>query len=146
MGSAVTDLLGGEEVLGPSIASNLDLARATREGLPTRAAAELANEIGSSGLTHSAMGPLGAVVGSLLASRDVLGARLTVAESDVVVRTATSLTRATEVLGDKNKAVHWLSSPNSALGGEVPIMLLDTSAGEHEIQSLLDRIEYGVYS
>ena len=146
MGSAVTDLLGGEEVLGPSIASNLDLARATREGLPTRAAVELANEIGSLGLARSAMGPLGAVVGSLLAAHDVTRARLTVAESDVVVRTATSLARATEVLGDKGKAVHWLSSPNRALGDEVPITLLDTSAGEHEIQSLLDRIEYGVYS
>src|SRR5438105_12356254 len=45
MDSAVSVLLGGEEVLGPSINSNLDLARATREGLPARAAIELANEI-----------------------------------------------------------------------------------------------------
>jgi hypothetical protein len=161
MGSAVTDLLGGEEVLGTSIASNLDLARATREGLPTRAAVELANGLGfatdkaaysgniaMTGLANCeiAMGPLGKVVGSLIRDGVVFRARLTAEESDVVVRTATALARATEVLGDKDKAVHWLSSPNRALAGEVPITLLDTSAGEHEVQSLLDRIEYGVYS
>ena len=208
MDSAVSVSLGGEEVLGPSISSNLDLARATREGLPTRAAIELANEIleeeaqpdlprsvamlsavremrkltgsinpqdarfaasmiesyvadisgGMVGwsrpldLFGAAMGPLGAVICSLIGTllvqeaSEQLRARLTSAESDVVVRTATALARATEVLGNNKKAVHWLNSPNKALGGEVPMSLLDTSTGEHEVQSLLDRIEYGVYS
>ena len=73
-------------------------------------------------------------------------ARLTPTESDVVVRTARIMARATAVLGDKKKAVHWLNSPNKALGGKVPISLLDTVAGEHEVEALLDRIEYGVYS
>jgi putative toxin-antitoxin system antitoxin component (TIGR02293 family) len=72
-------------------------------------------------------------------------ARLTPTESDIVVRTARIMARATDVLGDKKKAVHWLTRPNKSLG-EVPISLLDTSAGEHEVEALLDRIEYGVYS
>ena len=72
--------------------------------------------------------------------------RLTPSESDLVVRTATALSKAIDVLGEKNKAVHWLKSPNKALGGQTPLSLLDTSAGEHEVEALLDRIEYGVYS
>ena len=224
MDSAVSELLGGEAVLGPSISSNLDLARATREGLPTRAALELAREIleqeahreltptdkgrlvwspgdGHGLRTHllrsfltgsvdmlsacramrtlclcsvgegamatdtmrtigrrlltdqgsmfgEVMGPLGAVIVSLIGEMELslMRTRLTSAESDVVVRTATALARGTEVLGDKKKAIHWLNSPNKALGGEVPMSLLDTSAGEREVQSLLDRIEFGVYS
>ena len=170
MDSAVSALLGGEEVLGPS-SSNLALALATREGLPIRAAIQLANEIlrvaaalpasdvdrifvgmvpvpAQMELFGAAMGPLGAIVGSLIGEmhRSQIRTRLTSTESDVVVRTATALARGTEVLGDKKKAVHWLNSPNKALGGEVPMSLLDTSAGEYEVQSLLDRIEYGVYS
>jgi len=72
--------------------------------------------------------------------------RLTPVQSDVVFRTANALAKAIDVLGDKKKAVHWLKSSNRALGGEAPIRLLDTSAGTHEVEALLDRIEYGVYS
>jgi len=88
------------------------------------------------------------VMRSLIDGQDRSEARhpLTAAESGVVVRTAMAFAHATEVLGDRRKAAHWLSTTNRALGGEIPMSLLDTSAGEHEVQSLLDRIEYGVYS
>jgi putative toxin-antitoxin system antitoxin component (TIGR02293 family) len=67
-------------------------------------------------------------------------------QSDAVVRVAGALARAIDVLGDRKKAVRWLTSSNRALGGEIPITLLDTSAGTHEVETILDRIEYGVYS
>ena len=44
------------------------------------------------------------------------------------------------------EAVRWLTASNRALGGEIPITLLDTSAGAHEVETVLDRIEFGVYS
>ena len=72
--------------------------------------------------------------------------RLTVGESDRLVRTATVIAKAQDVLGGRNKAVRWMSSPNLALGNESPMSLLDTSAGEHEVLAVLDRIEFGVYS
>ena len=132
METRVVDLLGGAQVLGESLQSNLDLVRATREGLPAEAAVRLAQLI--SGIDVAATRPA-----------DPTG-RLTSEQSDVVVRTATVLARAIDVLGDKKKAVHWLTTPNRALGGEIPITLLDTSAGAHEAEALLERIEYGVYS
>jgi putative toxin-antitoxin system antitoxin component (TIGR02293 family) len=72
--------------------------------------------------------------------------RLTPEQSDVVIRTACILAKAMDILGDKEKAAHWIKTPNRALGGEIPITLLDTSAGAHEVEAVLDRIEFGVYS
>ena len=134
----MVDLLGGEQVLGESFKSNLDLVRATREGLPAEAAVRLAKLISGDTIAFNA-------------DKKVKYAahpqgRLTPEQSDVVVRTATVLARAIDVLGDTRKAVHWLTTPNRALGGEIPIALLDTSAGTHEAETLLERIEYGVYS
>ncbi len=141
--------------------SNLDLAKATRAGLPSTAAVLLAREILEIPPAVDALG--GTLVGQALGAQTlgVLGGlvfslvgaighhtprRLTPSESDLVVRTAAALSKAIDVLGEKSKAVHWLKSPNTALGGQTPLSLLDTSAGEHEVEALLDRIEYGVYS
>lgn len=136
METQVVDLLGGVQVLGESLQSNLDLVRATREGLPAKTAVRLAELIsgidgGSDRVATRQTDPTG---------------RLSPEQSDVVVRTATVLARAIDVLGDKKKAVHWLTTSNRALDGEIPITLLGTSAGVHEIETLLGRIEYGVYS
>jgi len=32
------------------------------------------------------------------------------------------------------------------LGGEVPLELLDTDAGRNDVETILRRIEYGIYS
>jgi uncharacterized protein (DUF2384 family) len=182
MDTQVADLLGGTRVLGASVKSNLDLARATRKGLPAETAVQLVEAIRGSdvilesgqprrrrggpkillqelevaAISLTAMGPLGVLIGSLSrrASRCKTGeakanaspARLTPEESDVVIRTARTLAKAIDILGDREKAAHWLTTPNRALGGEIPISLLDTSAGAHEVETVLDRIEYGVYS
>jgi putative toxin-antitoxin system antitoxin component (TIGR02293 family) len=183
MDTQVSDLLGGARVLGASVKSNLDLARATRQGLPAETAVQLVEAIRGSdavvaegpprrrlrrvpkmvaqepeveAIRLTAMGPLGAVIDSLPnavgrrkageAKANASPDRLTPEQSDVVIRTARTLAKAIDVLGDREKAAHWLTTPNRALGGEIPISLLDTSAGAHEVETVLDRIEYGVYS
>ena len=141
METQVADLLGGERVLGASVKSNLELAHATREGLPVETAVRLIATIRGSGVPMGgAMGPLG----DLATAQGE--ARLTPAQSDLVIRTARALAKAIDTLGDREKAAHWLTTPKLALGGEIPIALLDTSAGAHEVEALLERIEYGVYS
>jgi uncharacterized protein (DUF2384 family) len=163
MDTQVADLLGGERVLGASVKSNLDLARATRQGLPAETAVQLVEaillrepDVDAEAIGLPAMGPLGALIDSLRhaanrqktgdANADASPARLTPEQSDMVIRTARTLAKAIDILGDRDKAAHWLTAPNRALGGEIPITLLDTSAGAHEVAALLDRIEYGVYS
>ena len=54
--------------------------------------------------------------------------------------------QATEVLGSQKKAVRWLESPNRALGGAIPMSLLDTDVGTQAAEAVLTRIEYGVFS
>lgn len=150
MGASITDLLGGAAVLQRPMANNLDLARAIREGLPSAAAIALAHEIleGQPGADAMVAGFLAGYFGRPFSpdTSEQFSSRLTVAESDLVVRTASVLSKAIDILGEKSKAVHWIQSPNRALGGLTPLSLLDTSAGEHEVEALLDRIEYGVYS
>lgn len=53
---------------------------------------------------------------------------------------------ALDVFGNPEKAVLWLNQSNRALGDRPPRALLSDSAGLDEVETLLGRIEYGVYS
>ena len=72
--------------------------------------------------------------------------RLTAAESDRTVRLARVYATAVEMIGNGGKAVEWLRTPNRALGGELPLDRLDTDLGAREVEDILGRIAYGVYS
>lgn len=75
-----------------------------------------------------------------------LEGRLTPAESDRVMRYARLVGRAVEVLEGEETARRWLSRPQYALGGAVPLDYAETEAGAREVENVLGRIEYGVYS
>jgi putative toxin-antitoxin system antitoxin component (TIGR02293 family) len=53
---------------------------------------------------------------------------------------------AIEMIGDDQKAIEWLSTPNRAFGGEKPLDQLDTDMGARMVEDVLGRIAYGVYS
>jgi len=72
--------------------------------------------------------------------------RLDPAESDRVVRYARLMGKAVEVLESADNARQWLTSPQFGLGGAVPLDYADTEVGAREVEDLLGRIEYGVYS
>ena len=61
-------------------------------------------------------------------------------------RLAKVMAHAVETLGTKEKAESWLRTPNTVLGGNAPQQLLDTDAGSHEVDTVLGRIDYGIYS
>ncbi len=67
-------------------------------------------------------------------------------QSDKAFRLARIGSRAEEIFGDSESANAWLKAPNRALGGQVPVDLLDTDAGTEAVEEVLTRIEYGVYS
>jgi putative toxin-antitoxin system antitoxin component (TIGR02293 family) len=52
--------------------------------------------------------------------------------------------RAGEVFANKEKALHWLRSPNPSLEGMTPLEAAETNEGYHEVEDILTRIEYGV--
>ena len=74
------------------------------------------------------------------------GGRLGPAESDRVVRFARLMGKAVEVLESEENARRWLTSPQFGLGGAVPLDYAETEVGVREVEDLLGRIEYGVYS
>lgn len=72
--------------------------------------------------------------------------RLSPDESDKVVRFSRLLRQATAVFGDPERARAWLKHPQVGLGGAVPLDYASTEAGAREVENLLGRIEYSVYS
>lgn len=51
-----------------------------------------------------------------------------------------------EVFENPDRARRWLREPQRALGNRVPLELLGTEAGAREVEDLLGRIEYSVFS
>jgi putative toxin-antitoxin system antitoxin component (TIGR02293 family) len=71
---------------------------------------------------------------------------LTQLQSDRLFRIAQIVARATEVLGDRARAVRWMREENRALAGARPLELLDTEIGEAQVRDVLGRIDYGLLS
>ena len=69
--------------------------------------------------------------------------RLGPAASDRLARVRRILDLATDALGEQTKGARWLSSRSRALGGEVPLRMLDTDLGTQRVQQELHQIEFG---
>ena len=82
---------------------------------------------------------------STLQRRKAAG-RLSPDESDKVTRFSRLLEHATSVFGDMERARAWLKHPQYGLGGAVPLDYAKTEVGAREVDNLLGRIDYGVYS
>jgi putative toxin-antitoxin system antitoxin component (TIGR02293 family) len=78
--------------------------------------------------------------------RRMAGGRLAPAESDRVVRFARLMDKAVAVMESVEGARRWLNSPQFGLDGAVPLDYAGTEVGAREVEDLLGRIEYGVYS
>ena len=82
---------------------------------------------------------------STLQRRKIAG-RLSSDESDKVIRFSRLLRHATKVFGDVKRAREWLKHPQLGLGGAVPLDYAGTETGAREVENLLGRIEYSVYT
>jgi putative toxin-antitoxin system antitoxin component (TIGR02293 family) len=68
-------------------------------------------------------------------------------ESDRLVRASRIFGRALTLFeGDRDGAKHWLSAPQKALGGEVPLVLARTEVGAIDVERLIGRLEHGVFT
>lgn len=74
------------------------------------------------------------------------GGRLSPDESDKVVRFSRLLEHAASVFGNVEKGRAWLKFPQFGLGGAVPLDYAKTEIGAREVDNLLGRIDYDVYS
>jgi putative toxin-antitoxin system antitoxin component (TIGR02293 family) len=71
---------------------------------------------------------------------------LDVTTSDRLYRLSKVIAAAEDVLQGPENAGTWLRRPQPGLGGQVPLDLLLTQAGADQVETLLRRIEYGVYA
>lgn len=111
-----------------------------RRGLPVRALDHLAQLLGVD------RAELARVLGvSLRTLQRKAGERerLDPAVSDRLARVRRILDLATDVLGEQAKGAHWLTSRSRALGGEIPLHMLDTDMGTQRVQQELHQIEFG---
>ncbi len=66
--------------------------------------------------------------------------------SDRLYRLSKVIGIAEEALEGADNAMSWLRRAQPALGGRTPLELLVTQAGADEVETLLRRIDYGVYT
>ncbi len=48
--------------------------------------------------------------------------------------------------GERHAATEWLTTAQPALGGAAPIDLAKTDVGAREVETLIDRLEHGIFS
>jgi putative toxin-antitoxin system antitoxin component (TIGR02293 family) len=138
----IAETIGGRNVLRERPADYAAVVRRTREGLPYAVLAAVAKRY------RIPLAFLASVIGlaEQTLARRKKERRLSADESDRLLRVARVATWAEDVLGAQAKAGRWLQTPNRALGGAIPLDLLDTDLGAEEVVTILDRIERGVYS
>src|SRR5579863_2951127 len=71
--------------------------------------------------------------------------KLTVEESDRVLRLIRVLSLAESVYGSRERALGWLRRPHPRLDGRAPLSLLKTDTGSRIVEELLVQIDEGMF-
>lgn len=121
----------------------MDWEQIIHQGLPMRSAEALKASIAVQDVEFAQL--LGISEKTLSRARSGRG-RLDPVASDRLFRLARIVALAVEVLEVEQAAFHWLKSSQIGLGGRVPLALLGTDIGRDQVEKLLLRIEYGVYT
>ena len=140
----IADSLGGSRLLGKGVETPLGAINVIRHGLPAQSAFFLQNRLDVGDQEFSTT--LGVSVKWLSRHRKEPKKHLDANVSDRLYRIARIVTLAEEVLETHATAMHWLTRPQLGLGEMIPLELLSTEIGAKEVEELLYRIEYGIYS
>jgi putative toxin-antitoxin system antitoxin component (TIGR02293 family) len=136
----VVAVLGGEGVLGGRVRTQDQLAERVREGLPFAALDavmrryQVPREV-MCAILHLSLRNLPRRKERKLLSPD---------ESDRLYRLARIIAHANQVFEDADESAEWLRTPNTALGKQPPLDLLDTDIGVRQVDEILGRVEHGI--
>ena len=119
-----------------------ELIEAVKTGLPVRTFRKTADALG---VSDAELARLAGISSSTLTRRKRAGA-LAPDESERILRFARLLDRAAAIFGGVGRGASWLKTPNRALDGHAPLSYAETEIGAREVENLLGRLEYGVYS
>ena len=130
------------ELIGLTTTSELVLADKVESGFDFRAFVRLQQ---ATRLTARQLADLLSIPDRTLSRRKSEG-RLHPDESDRLLRLARVVDLALSLFeGDKKAAQGWLMLSNDALGGKTPIELSKTEVGAREVETLIHRLEHGVF-
>ena len=71
--------------------------------------------------------------------------KLTIEESDRVLRVIRVLSSAEALYGSRERALAWLRKPHPRLAGRTPLSLLKTDTGSRIVEELLIQIDEGMF-
>lgn len=130
-------------LLGINQFDSASVLRAVQKGLSFKAFERFQHNVGLSLAQASAFVQ---IADRTLTRRREEG-RLRSDESDRLLRAGRIFGRAIELFeGNAKAAKAWLSSPQPAVGGAIPLKLAETEVGAREVEAAIGRIEHGVYS
>jgi putative toxin-antitoxin system antitoxin component (TIGR02293 family) len=130
------------QALGMGFRDTRQLLSALKQGLSFEAFERLCAELQ---VNQARLAEVCGIATRTLARRRLEG-RLQALESERVYRIAALFDRAKEVLGTCDEARRWLKESNRALAGAAPLEYAGTEIGAREVEDLLGRLEYGVFS
>lgn len=133
----------GVRTLGLRSKNALAAAEAVQQGLSPDTPLRLANVLG---VSLSVVGHAVRLAPRTLARRKAQQERLSVDESERVLRVAALYEQAVAVLGSPEAAQRWLVAPLPVFEGRSPLSLVGTEIGAREVERLLGRLEHGVFS
>jgi putative toxin-antitoxin system antitoxin component (TIGR02293 family) len=130
-------------LLGMKMIQTDELLKQVEKGLPFRMLERLGRNLE---LPMKTIAELAQIRSRTLHRRKEEG-RLQPDESDRLLRVSRVFAKAIELFeGDHRAASRWLSAPQRALGGVVPLTLAKSELGALEVERLIGRIEHGVFS
>jgi len=136
---AVYEKLGGRSMLGAEVASAADLARVVSRRIPLRALAHVQRR----GLFSEGEIQRFIIPARTRRHREAKKERLTVEESDRLVRMARVQALAEDVFGDPDRANRWLREPLGELNSTAPLDWARTETGARLVEEILARIDWG---
>ncbi len=139
---AIYEVLGGQKTLGAPSPTLDQMRGLLQEGLPFSTLETVRETLALS--RPEVLAILGITDRTLI--RRKKDSRLQASESDRLFRLARVAALAIEVLEDADKVRRWIHKPNRALGGEAPLDLLSSDIGSRQVEELLQRIDYGLFS
>jgi len=133
----------GGRMLGLRSGDPVHMVRLVRKGFPYSRLARLQK---ATGMPWGQVARFVAISKRTLIRRQTQG-RLRPDESDRVLRASRIFEMAVGLFeGDADAARQWLQTPQRGLGNEVPLDLASTDVGAREVESLIVRLEHGVFA
>lgn len=138
----VSEILGGEKVLGKRIENRMDLVELGSQGVTKDAVMHLAKYLSL---------PMKEVASLLLVTERTLqryspADHFNTTVSEQILQITEVIARGIEVFENKDRFLAWMAQPNTALADKSPFSLLGSRFGTEMVLDELGRLEYGVYS